>query len=100
MSPVFSSDAAGSIRDWRRENERLEEALAEAQADLAEMEQIGNEHLNNQIAVLETERDEAQTKLEAVAAVRDALRDLRPREGTVQFETLRQLDAILKGESE
>ena len=42
---------------------------------------------------------EVQGKLGAVAGVRDALKNLRPKEGTVVYETLRRLDRIL-GESE
>ena len=37
-----------------------------------------------------------QKKLDAVEEVRDALKWLRPREGTVVFETLRKLTGILK----
>ncbi|MEE9149954.1 MAG: hypothetical protein V3U27_21460 [Candidatus Tectomicrobia bacterium] len=41
----------------QEEETNLRADIADLEAELAELKQIGNEHYNNQIAVLQTERD-------------------------------------------
>jgi hypothetical protein len=53
----------------RADREFADREIARLQADLAELKQVGNEHYNNRIAVLETERDgyKARDKLRGEA---------------------------------
>ena len=55
----------------RAENARLQTRVEEAEAGLAELKQVGNEHYNNRIAVLETERDRLQARVEVLTVERD-----------------------------
>ncbi len=55
--------------------------------------------IGDEVLLLVEALEEAKGKLDAVEELRDNLKKLLPREGTVNYETLRQLARILEGAS-